>query len=320
MVSAADATFVVKTKKALLSALSTVKDGGVIYIADDVKIDLTGEFEIKIPSGVTLASGRGRGRSKGALLYTSSAALRFVFLVGGPGVRITGLRVQGPDGGLGGKDPFSPPPTGGISAAYPGLEIDNCELSRFSDAAVLLSPGSDGAYIHHNFVHHNRRRGLGYGIAVDQASIRVEANRFDSNRHSIAATGRPGTSYEAAYNIFTGPPKTAANDGRYPLDMHAQIIKGRVIGGGAIRIHHNSIYDRGYNGDSPIGAVHIEGRPQEGAWIHHNVFAGDENRGVSQRFYKPGPCERGLCFVRDTFSGFDNVYVFSNLYGAKPGQ
>lgn len=317
IVSAADSSIVVKTKKELLAALSAMGSGGIIYVSDGSKIDMTGEFEVKIPSGVTLASGRGRGRSKGALLYTSGAAARFVFLVAGPGVRITGLRLQGPDGGIG-KQPYTPPPSGGITGAFAGFEIDNCDLSRFPYAAVLLNPGADGAYVHHNSIHHNQRGGLGYGIVVDQASVRVEANLFDTNRHAIAATGRPRTGYEASYNVFTGRQKNSPNYAHYPIDMHAQVVNGRVIGGSVIRIHHNSIYYRGYNGDSPIGAVHIEGRPQDGAWIHHNVFAGDEYRGVSQRFYKPGPCERGLCFVHDTFSEFDNVFVFSNKFGATP--
>lgn len=179
---------------------------------------------------------------------------------------------------------------------------------------MLLTPGADGAYVHHNFIHQNQRSGLGYGIAVDQASIRVEANLFDTNRHSVAATGRPGTGYEAAYNIFTSRHKNTPNYAHYPLDMHAQVINAKIIGGSFLRIHHNSIYDRGYNGASPIGAIHIEGRPQNGASIHHNLFAGEDGQGVSQRFYKPGPCERGLCFDHDTFSDFDNVSVVSNRF------
>ncbi|HSA59671.1 MAG TPA: hypothetical protein VLJ37_08300 [bacterium] len=318
IVSAADASIVVKTKKELLAALSAMGSGGIVYISDGAKIDMTGESEVQIPSGMTLASGRGRGRSKGALLYTSSADARLVFLAGGPGIRITGLRLQGPDGGIGGKDPYTPPPVGGIKGAFAGLEIDNCELSRFPYAAVSLNPGADGAYVHHSFIHHNQRGGLGYGIVVDQASVRVEANLFDTNRHAIAATGRPGTGYEASYNVFTGRKKNAAGYAHYALDMHAQAVNDRVIGGSVIRIHHNSIYYRGYNGDSAIGAVHIEGRPQKGAWIHHNVFAADDDQAVSQRFYKRGPCDRGLCFVRDTFSDFDNVFVFSNKFGARP--
>lgn len=58
--SAADATdpaYVVDTKAALLSALSSAGSGDVIFVDGD--IDLSGESDIVIPAGVTLAGDRG---------------------------------------------------------------------------------------------------------------------------------------------------------------------------------------------------------------------------------------------------------------------
>lgn len=80
-----------------------------IYVADEVDLDL-GTQTLRIPPGVTLASGRGRGfptRSLGAILRSSSDTngVSIVVLPQGdfettrplPPVRITGLRLIGPN-------------------------------------------------------------------------------------------------------------------------------------------------------------------------------------------------------------------------------
>ena len=53
----------VSTKNQLLSALKKAKPGDVIYINDNSIINLTGVWKVRIPSGVTLASGRGINNS-----------------------------------------------------------------------------------------------------------------------------------------------------------------------------------------------------------------------------------------------------------------
>jgi hypothetical protein len=87
----------VKTLGELVAALEKAKAGQVVYIDDQAEIDAAGTKGIVIPGGVTVAGGRGKGDSQGALLHSSELATSPLFLAGGPQVRVTGLRLRGPD-------------------------------------------------------------------------------------------------------------------------------------------------------------------------------------------------------------------------------
>ncbi len=54
-------------------------------------------------------------------------------------------------------------------------------------AAIYLRRG-EGHRVHHKFLHHNQRQGLGYGVCHDVAESEITHNLFDWNRHSIAGT------------------------------------------------------------------------------------------------------------------------------------
>lgn len=75
-VTESDATAVVNTKSGLNTELANASSGDVVWVDSDATIDMTGEELIMIPSGVTLASGRGIGGSQGALLHVKSSWLR----------------------------------------------------------------------------------------------------------------------------------------------------------------------------------------------------------------------------------------------------
>ncbi|MHC4641691.1 MAG: right-handed parallel beta-helix repeat-containing protein, partial [Planctomycetota bacterium] len=263
--------YLAKTLEELLAALKQAKTGEVVYVNDNAEIDLTGEQKIVIPGGVTLASGRGRGGSKGALLYSEELATSPMFLTGGEKVRVAGLRLRGPDQERRTEQMrklykegryYSIPNSDGIISSYPGLEVDNCELWGWSHAAIFLKRGALKAHIHHNNIHHNQRSGLGYGVCLDQADALIEANLFDWCRHHIAGTGRPGTSYEARYNLVF----ESANG--HSFDMHGGRDRkdGTDIAGDSIKIHHNTFKATG------VPAFVIRGRPQQSADIHHNWF------------------------------------------------
>jgi len=263
--------YLVKTFEELRAAIKKAKSGQVVYVNDNAEIDVTGEQEIVIPGGVTVASGRGRGGSEGALLYSDELATSPLFLAGGEKVRVTGLRLRGPDQERRTEQMrklykegryYSIPNSDGIISSYSGLEVDNCELWGWSHAAVFLKRGALKAHIHHNYIHHNQRSGLGYGVCLDQADALIEANLFDWCRHHIAGTGRPGTSYEARYNIVL------ENANSHSFDMHGGRDRkdGTDIAGDSIKIHHNTFKA------TDVSAFVIRGRPQQSAEIHHNRF------------------------------------------------
>jgi len=265
------ADFRARTPAELLDALKRAAAGQVVYVADDAEIDMSGQENVAIPAGVTLASGRGKEGSKGGLLFSTALKTFPLFRAGGDGVRVTGLRLRGPDPERRTEQMrelhkegkyYSIPNSDGLQCACPGLEVDNCELSAWSHAAVSLRKGAVKARIHHNDIHHNQRSGLGYGVCLDEAEALVEANRFDYCRHHVAGTGRPGTSYEARYNLIL----EHANG--HSLDMHggADRKDGTDVAGDRIMIHHNTFRA------ADVPAVVIRGKPREACEVHHNWF------------------------------------------------
>jgi len=269
----------VKTAEELLAALEEAKAGQIVYVDDQAEIDLTGKKNIMIAGGVTLASGRGKQNSQGALIYSNELAASPLLLPGGEKVRITGLRLRGPDQQRRTEQMaklhkegryYSIPNSDGIICSYPNLEVDNCELWGWSHAAVFLRRGALRAHIHHNYIHHNQRHGLGYGVCLDQADALIEANLFDWCRHHIAGTGRPHTSYEARYNLVL------ENANSHSFDMHggADRKDGTDIAGDSIKIHHNTFRA------TSVPAIVIRGRPRQSAEIHHNWFLHSDTRGA----------------------------------------
>ncbi len=272
----------VNTAEELLSALKKAHAGEIVYISDKAEIDLTATKKIVIPGGVILASGRGKNNSPGALLYSNDLATSPMFLAGGPKVRLTGLRLRGPDRQRRTEQMrklhkegryYSIPNSDGIICSHPHLEVDNCELFGFSHAAVFLKRGASKALIHHNYMHHNQRSGLGYGVCLDQSDALIQANLFDFCRHHIAGTGRPGTSYEACYNLVL------PNANGHSFDMHGGRDRkdGTDIAGDLIKIHHNTFRA------TSVRAVVIRGRPTKSVEIHHNWFLhADPEKAVAQ--------------------------------------
>ena len=263
--------FTVKTLDELLAALKKARPGQIIYVADKAEIDMSGQENVVIGGGVTLAGGRGSKGSKGALLFSTKLKTFPLFRTAGDTVRVAGLRLRGPDPEhrteqmrklhKQGKY-YSIPNSDGIQCTHKALEVDNCELSGWSHAGVFLRKGATKARIHHNHMHHNQRSGLGYGVCLDQSDALIEANLFDYCRHHIAGTGRPGTSYEARYNLVL----EHANG--HSFDMHGGRDRkdGTDVAGDWIKIHHNTFKA------VSVAAVVIRGKPRQTCEIHHNWF------------------------------------------------
>jgi hypothetical protein len=280
--------FTVRTVEELAAALKQAKAGQTVFVPGDVELDCTDlifveDFHIEIPAGVTLAGDRGYKGSPGALILSDDFATRPLVRAMGPGVRITGLRLRGPDPNRRlehHKRSFNPargddkvqhdyyyrlPMSSGIQTESDNLEVDNCELSGWSVSAVSLAAGINH-HIHHSFIHHNQLNGLGYGIshgAGTTISSLIECNLFDFNRHSIAGTGAPGNSYEARNNVELGESLS------HNFDMHGGRDRkdGTDIAGDRISIHHNTFLG------AAVRAVVIRGVPREGVSVDHNWFA-----------------------------------------------
>jgi len=277
-------TFIVNNKDELVGALKKSKKGDVVYIKDDCEIDLSSVSRITVPSGVTLASGRGKNGSLGAMIFTNTNGTRPLIAIGGPDVRITGLRIKGPDTEIYAKgnaltnkskqdlaknrlkyykeNMYGVPVSDGVISQYANLEIDNCEIFGWTHGGISLKHIGSKANIHHNYIHHNQRFGLGYGVVLDGAEATIKANLFDYNRHSVAGTGRNGTSYEVCYNIFN-----ENNNGTWAVDMHGGVDRkdGTNIAGSVLLVHNNI-----FRLNEKALAVVVRGQPSEYAKIFDN--------------------------------------------------
>ncbi len=249
---------VVRTRPELLEALKSATAGEVVFVPDGVDIDLTGAVGLNLPAGVTLAGTRGLNGSPGARLYTTLRSTNPLFRTAGDGVRVTGLRIEGPYAGPELIAEFAQ----GLSIGHHGGEVDNCEIYNWNCVGIGVGGGGD-VRIHHNHIHHCQLSGYGYGVVTGRSNCFIIANRFDWCRHDIASSGSPGDAYEAAWNLV-GEHATS-----HRFDMHGGSDRGdgTDLAGDWIRIHHNTFLD------GQRRAVVIRGVPSQGADIHHNRLA-----------------------------------------------
>ena len=298
--------YTAKDLDALLAALSKAKAGQVVFIPGETEIDLTARIYIEqlvleVPEGVTLAGDRGHNGSKGAILTSDALKTPVMIRPTGPDVRITGLRIRGPNpkryldhhrrafgsSGQGRKYYYKFPTSDGIRTEHSRLEVDNCEISGFAHCGIYLVKG-EGHNIHHNFIHHCQHNGLGYGVCHNTASSLIEYNLFNWNRHSIAGTGRPGGSYVARHNVELGASLS------HCFDMHGGRDRkdGTNIAGTSIEIYNNTF-------GAQQTPVKIRGVPQEKCQVHHNWFL------------RHGEAEQAV-------RSFGKTKVFSNAYTDEP--
>ena len=270
--------FTVSTKGDLLAALKQAKPGQVVFVPHGVEIELTGATGIQLPGGVTLAGTRGLNGSPGARLFTQQRS-GTQLVTTGDRARATGLRFEGPFAGV---DKTAKNATFLMTRHF-RTEIDNCEIYNWNIQGVHTALGASQVQVHHNYIHHCQRSGYGYGVVVYCSDVHIIANKFDYCRHHVAAGGRPGCSYEAAWNLIM-PHCTSTC-----LDMHGGRDRGDStdIAGDWMNIHHNTFQGR-------QRAVGIRGTPSQGADVHHNWFSQSTDKAVSSA---------------------GNTRVFKNVYG-----
>lgn len=298
--------FIVRNLDELQQALKKAKLGNVIFLPGDVHIDLTTyvyieKLVLEIPAGVTLASDRGYKGSKGALFTSDSLDTPVLFKTQGPGVRFSGLRIQGPNpkrylehhkesfskGGKGRNYYYKFPVSRGIITEFGELEIDNCEISAFSSSGIFLKKGY-GHHIHHNFIHKCQYNGLGYGISHDRATSIIEFNLFNENRHSLAGTGNLGCGYIARNNIELGVSLS------HCFDMHGGQDRkdGTNIAGSRIEIYNNTFMPA-------MNCVRVRGVPEDVCLVYNNWFV-----------HQLDPAKAVM--------GYDRTKSYNNLYGENP--
>lgn len=294
----------------LVERLSTATEGDTVTVPPDAEIDLTGQWEIQVPSGVTLEGGRDvENGVPGALLTspendeTPKGEPTVRKLVLETNARLTGFRLQGHfteyvnpatehDG-----DFYAHRGGGGVTALHEA-EVDNNDLSGWPYAAVVVRAD---AHVHHNNIHHNQWEGLGYGVAVlgkSNAPV-IESNFFNYNRHSITAAGS-SAGYVARYNVV-GPDWVGAQ-----FDVHG--TEGMTgIAGSRIVIEQNTfeatttVATKTRSPNAEIPAILIRGTPREGAWIERNWFYHDDRESA----------------VANPNS-YEKIHFDSNHYGENP--
>ena len=94
--------YTVDSLESLIEALAKAKAGQVVFIPGDKIIDMTtfiyiDKIMLNIPEGVTLASDRGYNGSEGAQITSDGLDTPGMILVNGANVRISGIRLEGPN-------------------------------------------------------------------------------------------------------------------------------------------------------------------------------------------------------------------------------
>jgi hypothetical protein len=310
-----------RTLPELILALKAAQPGQVVFLAGEIEIDTTAmwftdKLILEIPPGVTLASDRGVHGSPGALISCDAYDISPMIRTLGPDVTISGLRVRGPDskinqehhdrmllGGPGDRHEkekraryYALPTSDGIQTTNDRLTVANCEISAWSHGGVYLRKGV-GHHIHHNYIHHNRRQGLGYGVSLDVAQALIERNLFEHHRHDIAGTGRAGSGYEACHNVVLSHQAVG-----HQFDMHGGNDRqdGTELAGDFLKIHHNAFY-------GSTMPIKIRGIPSGEAVIYRNWFPRHRPPLTPAELLKPG--------LPTSVYSHGNTRVFDNAYG-----
>ncbi|MBS2014197.1 MAG: right-handed parallel beta-helix repeat-containing protein [Deltaproteobacteria bacterium] len=271
-----------------------------VVVANHVQLDLSNRQGIGIASNVLVQGGRAGLQAGPRLFTTTRPPALFEIRQGISNVRITGVRIEGPD--MGAVDRNGATAVEIDSAT--NVEIDHDEISGWAGSGVgvrdtldvMASPSPTASVlpahtvnVHDNFIHHNQAvGGDGYGVVVGHgAHVMIARNVFDWNRHAIAGDGRPGTGYTAYYNLVLengGLHRWIPFPGfwthTHQFDMHGRdhcgigdLVSDSLYNcgpaGHTMLIRHNTFF---YSEDDNIK---LRGTPSVGMFVGENVFAND---------------------------------------------
>lgn len=292
------------------STVESAPAGSVIYIKDELIIDVTNMPPILVPGNITIASGRGNNGSQGAMIYAGDIESGDVFQMTGNHIRFTGLRLRGPWQSIDKAETLG----GDYSARtcirtfnYDALEVDNCAIYGWPYAGVAVGPegpgdGSNDNNLHNNYFYNNIARGLGYPVVVCNGSANISANIFKNNRHSIASSGYKGSSYEASCNNVLAPDANVISGVYADFDVHGENVNSisnhGPMAGKFFWIHHNRFYaSHDYN-------IDLGGKPENQCRIENNIFTRkNPTEAIVQRNNQYG-----------TENHWGNILAFNNIY------
>jgi Putative Ig domain/Dockerin type I domain/Right handed beta helix region len=238
----------VTTTDEFVSAVA--KTGRKVWVEGAISLPL----EVDMADDVLVAS------DLTGMLYNHDMTARNIpMLYAGARNHFLGVIIEGPDPEVGESN--ASPLTSGIGGySQPGLVIESCEIRNWPSAGVIAC-GSDSQVIF-NYIHHCRRLGRGYGVAVwgMNANVLIQGNRIEYSRHHVCGPERDDTdSFEVRYNIFG--PSTHSQ-----IDHHGGKDTGDLSdpAGKTLLIHHNTFT---YAGQAPVT---IRGIPADRCEIYNN--------------------------------------------------
>jgi len=294
----------VTTYGQLKDRLERARPGERILIDKDAMFDVTNEGTLVIDKAVTLEGYPDPGEKDRATFFHSGKALP-MFNIKAPKVKLIGLKFEGVEkdtkkeeiirlNAQGVKGVYKFPVTRGVDINASDVEISNCEFEGFSHSAIFIT-GAKNVVIDLNYIHHNQRFGLGYGVALNLGSTaKITRNTFDYNRHSIAGTGHSGQSYEASYNFF------GTHHIDTPLDMHGGKDRGdkTQIAGKLVVIHHNLIM-----GTSVAAFIHRGIAEERVEFYANTLYFKDQDKSIG---YYNGVSKKSL--PKEKFKYYGNFF------------
>lgn len=179
------------------TAVNNVTEGEMIWLEAGETFNLDHlQNLIQPPQNVTIASDGAR------ILFTEPRS--GVFFLTNPGVRLSGLRIEGDQIGFIDDNQAST----AIYCRARNLRIDNCVIYGWRQNGIFVGWDRDSPpqhiepTIHHCIIRDNYQTGDGYGITVRSGDPLIEYNFFNNCRHGIAGGGRPAQSYQAHNNLM----------------------------------------------------------------------------------------------------------------------
>jgi hypothetical protein len=280
----------VRTIKDLKEHLPQATWGTVLDIKESFDIDNLELFNI--PAGVTIRGNR-RGTVFGPQLAAKNASPDgILFVIGSNDVRITGLRLRGPNPNRSTKE--DQPASRAIVIRDELCQrsiVDHNDISDWTTAGVLVKqdiPGDDvdcdkavlpnpatrpaPAHIARNFIHHNLKNGDGYGANANAGGFPfIEANTFSYNRHAIAGTNSiPKTGYRAWFNLVLSGVHRYNLHKTHDFDIHGTGDNCCGGGFGGIAGGYMDIYANTFLGKDHKN-FKLRGKPCQYVEFHNNI-------------------------------------------------